>query len=154
METYTHRCRTRSRIRFISTYCSSKPAWREVSKKQMLVLAEITWTGVTRFVGSFPRTYASVENALAEQPFFVPPCSPSDMSNNERAAFQAEVAAVEEWFRSARFARVRRPYTAAQVVAKRGTIPIKYPSDILGKKLFALLSQHARNGTPSHTYGA
>lgn len=99
METYTHRCRTRSRIRFISTYCSSKPAWREVSKKQMLVLAEITWTGVTRFVGSFPRTYASVENALAEQPFFVPPCSPSDMSNNERAAFQAEVAAVEEWFK-------------------------------------------------------
>ncbi|KIK27436.1 hypothetical protein PISMIDRAFT_674789 [Pisolithus microcarpus 441] len=76
------------------------------------------------------------------------------MSNNERAAFQAEVAAVEEWFKSARFARVRRPYTAAQVVAKRGTIPIKYPSDILGKKLFALLSQHARNGTPSHTYGA
>ncbi|KAH7885370.1 isocitrate lyase [Phlebopus sp. FC_14] len=76
------------------------------------------------------------------------------MTTTERAVFQAEVAQVEEWFKSPRFARARRPYTAAQVVAKRGTIPIKYPSDILGKKLFALLFEHARNGTPSHTYGA
>nr|CUX97477.1 Isocitrate lyase [Suillus luteus] len=76
------------------------------------------------------------------------------MANTEHAAFQAEVAEVERWFQSPRFARVKRPYTAAQVVAKRGTIPIKYPSEIQGKKLFALLSEHAKNGTPSHTYGA
>ncbi|KAG2151365.1 isocitrate lyase icl [Suillus clintonianus] len=76
------------------------------------------------------------------------------MTIAERAAFQAEVAEVERWFQSPRFARVKRPYTAAQVVAKRGTIPIKYPSEIQGKKLFALLSEHAKNGTPSHTYGA
>nr|AND01110.1 isocitrate lyase [Suillus luteus] len=76
------------------------------------------------------------------------------MANTEHAAFQAEVAKVERWFQSPRFARVKRPYTAAQVVAKRGTIPIKYPSEIQGKKLFALLSEHAKNGTPSHTYGA
>ncbi|KAF8840765.1 isocitrate lyase and phosphorylmutase [Paxillus ammoniavirescens] len=76
------------------------------------------------------------------------------MANSERAAFQAEVAQVERWFQSPRFARVTRPYTAAQVVSKRGTIPIKYPAEMQGKKLFALLSQHAKNGTPSHTYGA
>lgn len=76
------------------------------------------------------------------------------MANTERAAFQVEVAEVERWFQSPRFARVKRPYTAAQVVAKRGTIPVKYPSEIQGKKLFALLSEHAKNGTPSHTYGA
>lgn len=29
-----------------------------------------------------------------------------------------------------------------------------YPSDIQGKKLFSLLSKHAANKTPSHTYGA
>ncbi|KAG2100420.1 isocitrate lyase [Suillus discolor] len=76
------------------------------------------------------------------------------MANTERSAFQTEVAEVERWFQSPRFARVKRPYTAAQVVAKRGSIPIKYPSEIQGKKLFALLSEHAKNGTPSHTYGA
>ncbi|KIJ64464.1 hypothetical protein HYDPIDRAFT_90112 [Hydnomerulius pinastri MD-312] len=76
------------------------------------------------------------------------------MASSERAAFQVEVAQVEEWFKSPRFARVKRPYTAAQVVAKRGSIPLNYPSAIQGKKLFALLSEHAKNGTPSHTYGA
>lgn len=53
-----------------------------------------------------------------------------------------------------RFARVKRPYTAAEVVAKRGTIPIQYPSHILAQKLWSTLSEHAKRGTPSHTYGA
>ncbi|KAF9077583.1 isocitrate lyase icl [Rhodocollybia butyracea] len=74
--------------------------------------------------------------------------------SNERATFQTEVRQVEEWWKSPRFARVTRPYTAADVVSKRGTIKIDYPSGIQGKKLFALLSEHAKRGTPSHTYGA
>ncbi|THH29887.1 hypothetical protein EUX98_g4318 [Antrodiella citrinella] len=76
------------------------------------------------------------------------------MSNNERAAFKAEVAAVEKWWKDSRFGRVKRPYTAAQVVSKRGTIPITYPSNVMAKKLWAILSARYKNGTPSHTYGA
>ncbi|OSX60035.1 hypothetical protein POSPLADRAFT_1059323 [Postia placenta MAD-698-R-SB12] len=76
------------------------------------------------------------------------------MSYNERSAFQAEVARVEQWWKDARFSRVKRPYTAAQVVSKRGTLPISYPSDVLAKKLWATLSEHFKRGTPSHTYGA
>jgi len=49
---------------------------------------------------------------------------------------------------------VNRPYTAAQVIAKRGTFSIKYPSDVQAKKLWAMLSEHFKRGTPSHTYGA
>ena len=49
---------------------------------------------------------------------------------------------------------MKRPYTAEQVVSKRGTIPISYPSDIQGKKAFNLFSEHFKRGTPSHTYGA
>lgn len=74
--------------------------------------------------------------------------------SDERAAFAAEVKQVEEWWKSSRFARVKRPYTAAEVVAKRGTIPIQYPSNLMAKKLWNLLSEHAKRGTPSHTYGA
>lgn len=90
--------------------------------------------------------------------------------SNERAAFQKEVAEVQEWWKvnwitissvhplirpqSPRFERVTRPYTAEQVVAKRGTIPISYPSNLQAKKLYASLSEHFKNGTPSHTYGA
>ncbi|KAF9488944.1 isocitrate lyase [Pleurotus eryngii] len=82
-----------------------------------------------------------------------PPSIPPQMSQ-ERSAFQTEVAQVELWWKNPRFARVKRPYTAAQVVSKRGTIPIQYPSNIQGKKLWALLADHAKKGTPSHTYGA
>jgi len=53
-----------------------------------------------------------------------------------------------------RFAQTKRPYTAADVVAKRGTMKMDYPSDLQGKKLWTILSEHAKRGTPSHTYGA
>lgn len=76
------------------------------------------------------------------------------MSHAEKVQFEAEVKQVEQWWQSPRFAKVKRPYTAAQVVSKRGTIPISYPSDLQGKKAFNLFSEHFKNGTPSHTYGA
>jgi len=74
--------------------------------------------------------------------------------SDERKQFEREVAEVEQWWKHPRFARVKRPYTAAQVVSKRGTIPISYPSDLQGKKLWEILVGHAKNGTVSHTYGA
>lgn len=72
----------------------------------------------------------------------------------ERANFKKEVEAVEQWWKNPRFNRVKRPYTAEQVVSKRGTLPIQYPSDTQGKKLWALLESHWKKRTPSHTYGA
>ncbi|KAI0081566.1 isocitrate lyase [Panus rudis PR-1116 ss-1] len=76
------------------------------------------------------------------------------MTHPEVASFQAEVQAVEQWWKDARFARVKRPYTAADVVSKRGTIPIQYPSNLQAKKLWNILSKRFAEGTPSHTYGA
>lgn len=73
---------------------------------------------------------------------------------SETESFKQEVAAVEQWWKHSRFAQVKRPYTAAQVVSKRGTLPIQYPSDTQGKKLWGLLSKHWEAKTPSHTYGA
>ena len=55
---------------------------------------------------------------------------------------------------SPRFAHTARPYTAEQVVSKRGTIPISYPSNIQAKKLYKMLEAHYNAKTPSHTYGA
>ncbi|CAE6436561.1 unnamed protein product [Rhizoctonia solani] len=72
----------------------------------------------------------------------------------EKAAFEREVAELEEFWKQPRFARTKRPYTAAQVVSKRGTVRIQYPSDVMAKKLWALLEAHSKAGTPSHTYGA
>jgi len=55
-----------------------------------------------------------------------------------------------------RFARTSRPYTAADVVTKRGTLPIAYPSDVMAKKLYKILEAKKRGegGGCTATYGA
>lgn len=74
--------------------------------------------------------------------------------SSEHAIFKQEVEVVEQWWKNPRFKHVKRPYTAEQVVSKRGTLPIQYPSDAQGKKLWALLEKHWKSRTASHTYGA
>jgi isocitrate lyase len=74
--------------------------------------------------------------------------------SSEQSTFDAEVKAVEEWFKQPRFANVTRPYTAVDVVTKRGTLPIEYPSRAMGKKLWSLVEAHQKAGTTSHTFGA
>lgn len=76
------------------------------------------------------------------------------MTLAERQAFEEDIRQVERWWKSPRFSRTKRPYTPADVVSKRGSISIQYPSNIQGKKLWRLLEQHFQNQTPSHTYGA
>ncbi|PWN47642.1 putative isocitrate lyase [Violaceomyces palustris] len=76
------------------------------------------------------------------------------MTDQETRIFQQEVEAVKKWWKEPRFAGVTRPYTAEQVVSKRGTIQQTYPSNIQAKKLWKILSEHDANKTTSHTYGA
>ncbi|KAI9626965.1 hypothetical protein H4Q26_017598 [Puccinia striiformis f. sp. tritici PST-130] len=76
------------------------------------------------------------------------------MSDREQQSFEKEVNSLKAKWGSPRYKGLVRPYTAEQVVGKRGTLPISYPSDVLGKKLWTILNHHFKNGTPSHTYGA
>ncbi|KAF8471172.1 isocitrate lyase AcuD [Kalaharituber pfeilii] len=71
----------------------------------------------------------------------------------EEAAFQAEVAAVKEWWKSPRWRYTKRPYTAEQIVAKRGNLQINYPSNAQAKKLWTLLEERFNTKTASFTYG-
>jgi len=77
-------------------------------------------------------------------------------SDQEQQKFDAEVQAVKEWWKHPRFSRVHRAYSAEEVVNKRGTLPISYPADIMGKKLWTTLESKARGegGGCSITYGA
>ncbi|EGG05840.1 uncharacterized protein MELLADRAFT_48703 [Melampsora larici-populina 98AG31] len=74
--------------------------------------------------------------------------------DKEQQIFEAEVAALKQVWQSPRYKGLVRPYTAEQVVSKRGTLPMNYTSNQIGKKLWNILSNHFKNGTPSHTYGA
>jgi isocitrate lyase len=74
--------------------------------------------------------------------------------SEEDKRFEAEVKKTEEWFSSPRFANIKRPYTAAAVVEKRGTLPVTYPCDHQARKLWDLLTKYAAEKKPLTTMGA
>ena len=72
----------------------------------------------------------------------------------EEDLFQQEVEAVKAWWTTPRFDGIKRPYTAEDVVSKRGTLQQSYPSSLMARKLFNLLNERAAAGQPVHTMGA
>ncbi|KZV69727.1 isocitrate lyase and phosphorylmutase [Peniophora sp. CONT] len=77
--------------------------------------------------------------------------SPSD----EAAHFQERIASLEKFFTLPRFTKTLRPYTAADVASKQGSLPpLPLPSTLLADKLYALFERAAKEGKPVHTMGA
>ncbi|PHH67852.1 hypothetical protein CDD83_6375 [Cordyceps sp. RAO-2017] len=72
----------------------------------------------------------------------------------EDALYEAQIKEVEAWWSTPRFAGVKRPYSAADVVSKRGTQTISYPSSVMATKLFNLIRERLSRGEPIHTLGA
>lgn len=85
------------------------------------------------------------------EPLALDPPSP----DAEKAAFDARIAATESFFALPRFATTSRPYTAAAVASKQGSLPpLPLPNTLLADKLFALLQRASAQGLPLHTMGA
>ncbi|KAF1809122.1 isocitrate lyase and phosphorylmutase [Eremomyces bilateralis CBS 781.70] len=72
----------------------------------------------------------------------------------EDALFESQVRDVEAWWASPRYAGIKRPYSAADVVARRGALQQSYPSSLMARKLFNLFEERAAAGQPVHTMGA
>ncbi|PSN69023.1 isocitrate lyase and phosphorylmutase [Corynespora cassiicola Philippines] len=72
----------------------------------------------------------------------------------EDALFDAEVQAVKDWWASPRYKGIKRPYSAEDVVSKRGALQQTYPSSLMARKLFNLFEERAAKGEPVHTMGA
>jgi isocitrate lyase len=53
--------------------------------------------------------------------------------------FQKEVQQVKDWWRDSRWRHTKRPFTAEQIVTKRGHLKIEYPSNAQAKKLWNIL---------------
>ncbi|KAL6234818.1 isocitrate lyase [Aspergillus navahoensis] len=64
-----------------------------------------------------------------------------------------EVAAVKNWWKDSRWRYTKRPFTAEQIVAKRGNLKIEYPSNVQAKKLWGILERNFKNKEASFTYG-
>ena len=78
----------------------------------------------------------------------------SEKAGAEDEVFAQQVKQVEEWWASPRYAGIKRPYSAQDVVSKRGTLQQIYPSSLMARKLFNLLEERNREGKPVHTMGA
>lgn len=62
---------------------------------------------------------------------------------------------VQKWFDSPRFKGIKRPYGPADVVSKRGSVPVIPPqSSLMADKLFTLLRHRFEERKPVHTMGA
>lgn len=78
----------------------------------------------------------------------------SEKAAAEESIFNEQVAQVEKWWSSPRYKGIRRPYSAQDVVSKRGTLQQVYPSSLMARKLFNLLEERNAEGKPVHTMGA
>lgn len=72
-----------------------------------------------------------------------------------QAKLQKDIKEIEEWWSQPRWANTKRTYTAKDIAVRRGTFPpLEYPSTVMSKKLFGILSKHHANKTVSQTFGA
>jgi isocitrate lyase len=65
--------------------------------------------------------------------------NPAVDPNLEEKLFLDEVAAVKKWWTDSRWRYTKRPFTAEQIVAKRGNLKIEYASNTQSKKLWQIL---------------
>ena len=57
----------------------------------------------------------------------------------EEQAYLRDVDAVKQWWTDSRWRYTKRPYTAEQIVQKRGNLKIDYPSNAQAKKLWQIM---------------
>ncbi|KAF3760762.1 isocitrate lyase [Cryphonectria parasitica EP155] len=79
--------------------------------------------------------------------------NPAVDPNTEDEVFAREVEEVKKWWSDSRWRHTKRPFTAEQIVSKRGNLKIEYPSNTQAKKLWAILEGRFKNRDASYTYG-
>ncbi len=122
----------------------------------------ITRIRPTLSLGAIPNGMSRLVSSTL--PAVMPPmssCLPSDSyqllptidkaGRAEDALFEQQVQDVKQWWSSPRYEGIKRPYSAEDVVSKRGALQQIYPSSLMARKLFNLLKERADNGEPVHT---
>lgn len=102
---------------------------------------------------SLPPVNPPVSTALPSDGFQLLP-ETSKAGAAEDALYEQQIKDVEGWWASPRFEGIKRPYTAADVVSKRGSQLQSYPSSLMARKLFNLVKERLAKGEPIHTMGA
>ena len=66
--------------------------------------------------------------------------------DEEDRQYQADVDTVKQWWTDSRWRYTKRPFTAEDIVAKRGNLTIQYPSNVMSKKLWGILEDRSKVG--------
>jgi isocitrate lyase len=132
-----------------------RPAIRAVSRAcrvPITAIRPISSTTPWRMAhnGSLPPVSSPLNTSLPSDSFQLLPESVK-AGAAEDALYDAQVKAVEEWWASPRFKEVKRPYSAEDVVKRRGTLQQVYPSSVMARKLFELFENRAAEGLPVHS---
>lgn len=69
----------------------------------------------------------------------------------EDALYEQQLKDVEAWWASPRYEGIKRPYSPADIVSKRGSQLQSYPSSVMARKLFNLIKEREAKGEPIHT---
>lgn len=79
--------------------------------------------------------------------------NPAINPDTEDDLFAQEVAQVKSWWNDSRWKHTKRPFSAEQIVSKRGHLKIEYPSNAQSKKLWKILEGRFETKDASFTYG-
>lgn len=67
--------------------------------------------------------------------------NPAVNPDTEDEVFRKEVDEVNKWWSDSRWRHTKRPFTAEQIVSKRGNLKIEYASNAQSKKLWEILER-------------
>lgn len=108
---------------------------------------------LTRRSASLSQALRSISTLLPSDSYQLLPTA-ERAGAKEDALFDRQVEDVNKWWATSRYNGIQRPYSAEDVVSKRGTLQQTYPSSLMASKLFNLLKERAAAKEPVHTMGA
>lgn len=138
-------------VSIIMLRCVPRSLSRRLSKQSIIITSRrFSSTSCTRMASSQADKGTSTSMSLPSNSYQL--LSTSKKSGAaEDALYQQQIRDVTEWWSSPRFEGIKRPYSADDVVSKRGSLQQIYPSSLMARKLFNLLEERVKSGEPVHT---
>jgi isocitrate lyase len=119
--------------------------------KSSTLVPRLLSTSARRMVPSILKSVEPpVSTALPSDSFQLLPTA-QKAGQAEDDLFRQQVEDVKKWWATPRYEGIKRPYSAEDVVSKRGTLQQIYPSSLMARKLFNLFSERAEKGEPVYT---
>ena len=93
-----------------------------------------------------PAVNPSLSSSLPSDAFQLLLASRKAGPEAEDSLYESQVETVKAWWNTSRYAGIKRPYSAEDVVSKRGSLQQTYASSLMARKLFDLLKERAEAG--------